>query len=61
MRNKIDGIGVISVLIYATIIISWIVNLIKLIQCDFASPFKEEVIHLLGVLVPPISLITVWL
>lgn len=39
----------------------WVGNLIKLIKCDFASPYKSEVIHTVGVIIPPVSMATVWI
>lgn len=41
------------------LIISWIVNLVKLIMCDFADPWRDEIIHAL-VLFPIVSLVTCW-
>lgn len=38
----------------------WLVNFYKLTQCDFESNYKCELIHGAGVLVPPISLATMW-
>lgn len=40
--------------------IPWVINLIKFINCDFAAPWKDEIIHLLGVLIPPASIVTMW-
>jgi transposase len=50
-------IAMLLLLIYT--IISWIVNLYKLTQCDFVGPWKEEVIHIIG-LVPAFSWVTCW-
>jgi hypothetical protein len=41
--------------------ITWGVNLYKLTQCDFQESWKGEIIHAAGVIIPPASLITVWL
>ena len=41
-------------------VFSYVGNVIKVINCDFASDFRCEVIHGVGVIVPPASLITVW-
>ncbi len=41
-------------------IICWGVNLGKLIQCDFDAPYKGEIVHAIGVVIAPASLITVW-
>lgn len=48
------------ILMWAYFGITWIVNLIQFIQCDFAEPYKEEVIKALGVFIPGVSGITVW-
>ena len=47
--------------VWAYGIVAFIWNLIKLSQCDFNAPYKEEVIHAIGLFVPPASLITCWL
>lgn len=39
---------------------SWLVNLIKLLNCDFAAPWREEIIHAIG-LIPIASVVTVWM
>lgn len=38
----------------------WVMNLVKLCKCDFDAPYKGEVIHAVGVFVPPTAVITVW-
>jgi hypothetical protein len=43
--------------IYA--IVAWFVNVFQLISCDFAPPYKQEFIHLIG-LIPGASIITCW-
>ena len=40
-------------------IAAWIINFIKLLNCDFAPIGREEVIHGLG-LIPVFSMVTVW-
>jgi hypothetical protein len=35
-------------------------NIVKFAQCDFKAGYECEVVHAVGVLVPPASLITVW-
>jgi hypothetical protein len=45
--------------IYTTV--CWIINLVRFVSCDFVEPFREEVIYGLGVLIPPISWVTVWM
>lgn len=38
----------------------WIINLLKLLNCDFESPWKQEIIHSIGVFTFWGSCITVW-
>jgi len=38
----------------------WIWNLVKFVNCDFESDVKCEVIHGVGVFIPPASFIAVW-
>ena len=38
----------------------WVWNGYKFAQCDFESDYKCEVIHAIGVIVPPASWVTVW-
>jgi hypothetical protein len=39
---------------------SWIWNAAKFASCDFESNYKCEVIHGVGIFIPPASIITVW-
>lgn len=45
---------------YLYMFIAWLANLIQLIGCDWASPYKEEVIHAIGLFIFPASMITCW-
>ena len=61
MRDKTfyTIVGVMAILY----IIVYILNISKLADCDFSSEgkdFKCEVVHGIGVVVPPTSIITVW-
>lgn len=47
-------------LIYAFFIICWIVNLVQFLKCDFEAPYREEIIKLVGIIIAPVSAITVW-
>ena len=62
MRNLTSklGLGLGLVLFYLYWGISWIVNLIKFIKCDFDGPWKEEIIHGVGVFFALPSVVTVW-
>ena len=52
------------ILLYLVVIVvgfaPYLINGYKLAGCDFESDYKCEVIHSIGVVVPPSSLITVW-
>lgn len=37
----------------------WIVNFVKLTDCDFEAPYRCEAIHGAG-LIPAVSFVTVW-
>jgi hypothetical protein len=52
--------GLVVIILWLTIIISWVGNVIKLTDCDFASPYKCEVVHGVGI-IPLASVVTVWL
>lgn len=43
-------LGTIAILIWLYFIICWIANLVILLQCDFDGPWKEEIIHAIGLL-----------
>lgn len=54
-----NGFFLIPILFWAYFVVCWVVNLIQLIRCDFAEPWKEEIIHAIG-LMGPAAGITVW-
>jgi hypothetical protein len=56
--KAIGSCFLIAILVVAPIS-SWVVNLIKLTECDFESPYKCEVVHAVGI-IGPVSLVTVW-
>jgi len=35
----------------------WIMNLVAFIQCDFADPYKEEIIRGIGIVLAPMGAI----
>jgi hypothetical protein len=51
--------GLVGLALFLLVIGSWIGNLNKLLDCDFASPYKCEVVHAIGI-IPVASVITVW-
>lgn len=52
-----SGCAIIIWLIFA---LCWLTNAVKLVNCDFDAPYKEEIIHTIGLVVPPASIVTVW-
>jgi len=39
---------------------SWFTNLYKLVNCDWEAPYKDEVVHGIGVPIAPVSFVTCW-
>lgn len=63
MRNHLSNNETTSgcaIIIWLFFAICWIVNIVKLVQCDFEAPYKDEIIHTIGLVVPPTSVVTVW-
>lgn len=53
-------LALIPFLIWVYVLVAWVVNIVKLINCDFTGPvWKEEIIHAVG-LIPGVSMITCW-
>lgn len=48
------------VLVAAGSICAWVWNVVKLASCDFEPNYKCEFIHGAGMVVPPLSIVTVW-
>jgi len=38
----------------------WFWNVYKFVECDFEAPYKCEVLHFVGIVIPPVSIATVW-
>ncbi len=56
MKNLLGGY-----LIFVVFAIGcWIVNLIQFFNCDFNPVGKEEILHGIGIFIPPFSVISVW-
>ena len=53
------GCSIFILVLWAYTIIAWGVNLVKLLKCDFEAPYKDEIIHAIG-LIPGASMITCW-
>lgn len=57
---KLVHIFIAQIVFFLVLGTAWCVNIYKLAKCDFAASWKGEVIHAVGVVVPPASLVTVW-
>ena len=60
--KKRNGYTLVEVLIVVIILFfgvggvtGYVSNIFKLVRCDFASPYKAEVIHGVGVFLPPVG------
>lgn len=40
-------------------LLAFVLNIVKLTDCDFAAPYRCEAIHGIGLL-PPAAIVTVW-
>lgn len=61
-KTKTEGIiagiiGIITVLFMCLIPLGWLMNVYALTQTDFASPYKEEVLRTVGVVIPPVGVV----
>ena len=59
-QKAFTSVELLVVIIAVVVIGSWMWNAAKLMSCDFKSDYKCEVIHGIGVFVPPISIVTTW-
>ena len=61
MKITIKAVQIIIIAALIALFISpWCINVYKLINCDFEADYKCELVHAIGVVVPPASYITVW-
>ena len=61
MEKIITGIALFLPVAFGILFtVMYVFNIVKFVQCDFETDYKCEVIHAVGIFVPPASLITVW-
>lgn len=60
MFDRHDATLILYLTFWVYFFIAWVWNLVKLFQCDFDPIGKEEILHLVGVVAAPLSMITVW-
>lgn len=61
MKKLLSLSALMSITFYIYFAITYIINLVQFFKCDFASPYKDEIIHGIGVFIPPLNCVTVWL
>lgn len=54
------SIGCVVISVWLLFVIMYGINIYKLVQCDFASDYKCEILHGVGVVVAPASVVTAW-
>lgn len=50
-----------AIIIALLLLLSWPINLIKFISCDFKAPYKAEVIRGIGIPVVPVGILVAYL
>ena len=61
--KKQSGFTIVELLVVFVLVFvigGWVWNSVKLTSCDFESNYKCEFIHGAGLVVPPLSIVTVW-
>jgi len=59
MKMKV-GISIMYLLTMLGLIIGWVMNIVALVQCDFAAPWKEEALRIIGLIVAPLGGVFGW-
>ena len=59
-KNVKCSVVILNLAIAIFVIACWVVNLVKFTECDFEDPYKSEIIHGVGVVFPPASVVTCW-
>ena len=59
-EKSIVGLVALLAIVAILAVTGWVKNIVKLCQCDFASPYKAEVVYAIGV-IPPVGAITGWI
>lgn len=53
-------IELIGVIVIPLLLVFWLWNFVKFTSCDFEPNYRCEVIHGVGIIVPPTAMVTVW-
>ena len=57
---KVWQLAVVMLVVVVVIGTGWVKNISKLTDCDFESPYKTEVIRVLGI-IPPVGAVVGWM
>ena len=57
---KIGELLIVGLVVAVIIGTGWVKNLIKLTDCDFASPYKTEIVRVIGI-IPPVGAVVGWM
>jgi len=61
MKTKTTGLlSLITLIIFMTLTLGYIINIFKFANSNFEKPYKREIIHGLGIFIPPIGSIIGW-
>lgn len=61
MRRRESQISIVNYLLIVLLFaLPFIINAFKLSKCDFVEPYRCEMVHGAGLVVPPASWVTVW-
>ena len=61
--KKQSGFTLVELLFVLVVVVgggSWIWNAVKLTSCDFESNYRCELLHGAGLVVPSLSIVTMW-
>lgn len=59
-QNGYTLIELIFLVLLVVIAVAWGINIYKLAGCDFKADYKCEIVHGIGTVIFPASVITVW-
>jgi len=56
--DRFGTVGIVVVIILILLaVFGYVSNIVKLIGCDFASPYKAEIFRIVGIIMPPVGVI----
>lgn len=50
--------AIFTIALFTILVFGWIMNIVKLIDCDFEPSYKSEIIRGVGIFVAPIGVVT---